>query len=995
MCLNNSVASETVIPQKDLSNDYEGLLNECDYVHLDELKHISNIKFGIAQLNVRSLQSKIINIKNTITELETAGVFLQILSLCETYLNPDKEQLCHLNGYHFECNNRKTKRGGGVGLYIRDTLTYSRRKDLEIFLEGRFETLVVEIEYHKTKFICCSLYRPPNTSLLDFKNTYTDWVDKLKQEHKGILICGDFNIDLLKTENKYSNEFMDYNLSRQLIPSITKPTRITKSSATLIDNIMLSREFSTHYDSYILADELSDHCMCITMIGQSKLRLSRKISKEHIKIREYNSKNVDAVKEELSNVNWSELANLTSNEAFDVFHNKLNIAVDACMPTKEIIVTSKKRIREPWVTSGLRKASVNLSKLYKKSLSSNIDMKLYKEKRQLLQKLKRNARFIYFNEKFYKFKGNSCKVWNLINCILGKKNNKKDFIDMLRERDKTIENQQEISDIFAIHFATIGKKLADKMINTKMDDKDPIQINSLYLRPVIEHDIDKIICNLKPKSSSGYDGHSNVLLKDISTAILLPLSICINKSMREGVFPNSMKLAVVTPLYKANEPYFVTNYRPISLLLTVSKIYEKVFHERLMNFLEMNDIFFNRQFGFRKGHSTETAVQTLVGEVLSNFEKKKKTGALYLDLSKAFDTINHDMLLRRLECMGVRGEAHNWLKSYLSDRSLIVKIKGKTGDVLSKQCNVNSGCPQGSVLGPTLYCCFTNFMYKYLEKCNCICYADDTTIYFSASNVNEITKALEHDILILIKWFSNNLLSLNPAKTQFQIFSMSRVNRTYEINVGNIMIKNSKTVKVLGLLLDETLSWDDHCEDLCKKLSKSKYLLLASKHMMPIDVRKIFYYSHFYSHLTYGIGIWGSMAKQKKLNAIYILQKKIIRVIVNAKYNAHSDPLFKQMNILPLEHVIELELLKFAYKLKHSLLPIPLENLMKTGNKTTSTIVTRNRDMPIIQPHRGSKFNNSFLNKSLMLWQNLKDDSKRKPSISSFCKYEKRRLLKN
>ena len=276
-----------------------------------------------------------------------------------------------------------------------------------------------------------------------------------------------------------------------------------------------------------------------------------------------------------------------------------------------------------------------------------------------------------------------------------------------------------------------------------------------------------LITALPNKISSGYDNVNNVLFKQIKLNIVKPLAIIINKSFSEGKFPHAMKLADVYPLFKSKDRTEPNNYQPISLLLTLSKLLEKVMYRRVYNFLTETDQIYKSQYGFRNGHNCEHAVSELTSAVLKGFQQNEFTLGVFLDLSKAFDTLDHQILLDKLCKYGIRSTALNWFTSYLSDRMIRVKCSvTSTGKVeYSDYEIITYGTPQGSCLGPLIYLIFTNDMAIHLENCNSIMFADDTTLYQTHRSLRYLKWCLQEDLKSLVDWFRANKLTLNLDKT--------------------------------------------------------------------------------------------------------------------------------------------------------------------------------------------------------------------------------------
>ena len=378
---------------------------------------------------------------------------------------------------------------------------------------------------------------------------------------------------------------------------------------------------------------------------------------------------------------------------------------------------------------------------------------------------------------------------------------------------------------FAEHFANIGKKMAKEMKSIKKGiieylNKIKISTKTLYFYPVTETEIDRLIIQLPNKTSSGHDCINNVLLKDMKNYLLLPLMIIFNKSLTEGQFPEPMKKADVIPLHKGKKTDLKTNYRPISLLLTMSKLLEKIVYKRTYIFLDSNNLLYNSQYGFRSNHSCKHAVSELISNVLKGLKKSQHTITIYLDLSKAFDTISHNVLLNKLSRYGIKGKAHNWFKHYLNNRLMQSKCIAGDPPMLSYSgyYDLEYGTPQGSCLGPLLFMIFVNDLYLNLSHSDCILFADDTTLYMTHRNLKYLEWCIIDDLENISDWFNTNLLTLNLGKTVGMLFSPSKKSTNPEITIsGNTIPFVSKT-KFLGIWIDNKLNWTNHIHELCVKI---------------------------------------------------------------------------------------------------------------------------------------------------------------------------------
>ena len=348
----------------------------------------------------------------------------------------------------------------------------------------------------------------------------------------------------------------------------------------------------------------------------------------------------------------------------------------------------------------------------------------------------------------------------------------------------TIDNPVQISNELATYFANVGPKYANAIKKPDKNISDYLKKikrneNSIFLSPTTPVEIIKLISNLPNKTSSGFDQLNNKLLKELRHELATPLCIIFNLSLNTGCFPTKMKYAEIVPLYKSKSKLESSNYRPISLLITISKILEKIIYRRTYEFLDNTNQIYRSQYGFRVKHSCEHAIGELVSNIVKNQQKEKFTASLFLDLSKAFDTLDHKLLLSKLEIYGIRGTALHWFETYLSERKLRVKCQANECGTYtySNWHTMTHGAPQGSCLGPLLFLIFCNDLQLNLTYLSCIQFADDTTLYYSHRDLRVLRCCIENDLSLVMDWFKANSLTLNVQKTNLMLFSLR--NRKY------------------------------------------------------------------------------------------------------------------------------------------------------------------------------------------------------------------------
>ena len=550
-------------------------------------------------------------------------------------------------------------------------------------------------------------------------------------------------------------------------------------------------------------------------------------------------------------------------------------------------------------------------------------------------------KIIYYTNRISENIKNTKKIWGIINEILKKQKIRGSIITHININGVKTYDSRKIANEFGTFYSKLGYNLSTKIKGGTRNishylDKIPTNPNSMIMIPTSQDEIKQQITKLSNKSSSGYDRISNKLLKLLSSSIAYLLSIIFNQSISDGIFPDKMKLAEVIPLYKGKDSDQIINYRPISLLITMSKVIKKLVYQRTTKFIEKHELLYNSQYGFRSKRSCEHAIQELVGNVLDSKNAKQHSCAIFLDLSKAFDTLNHKILLYKLDKYGICEICNNWFRSYLKDRKLQCKINTvEEGTIKSDVYNTSHGTAQRSCLGPLLFILFTNDIHMLPIYSRLILFADDTMLYCHHRSKQSLKYMITHDIKLLLDWFKANLLSLNMEKSTMIKFWPDTT--PFEIHIGDTIIKTSKFTKFLGLTIDEYLTWSHHTDNLVDKLLSNRRLLQNAKKLLTNATLKQIYYAHIHSHLIYSLSVWGSMISKKKENKLYQIQTDCLRLL-NTKRNTNSEEIYQQNKILPFRLLIKQELIKTGYNISTNNAPTPIIDIYKRDEKRDTDI---------------------------------------------------------
>ena len=515
-------------------------------------------------------------------------------------------------------------------------------------------------------------------------------------------------------------------------------------------------------------------------------------------------------------------------------------------------------------------------------------------------------------------------------------------ISQIKVKDKIIDNPKKVVETFNNFFVNVGPNTEKNIpINPKIKPefylKNRNQLNFLIAHISNEEVLD--IINKLENKSTGPQSIPIKLLKLIPDLILIPLCTIINQSFVTGKYPDALKISKVIPIHKSGATCNLNNYRPISLLSIFDKIMEKVMHKRLYDFLQKHNILFQNQFGFRKNNSTTSALLQITEKIKESIDNKKYGCGSFIDLSKAFDTVNHEILLRKLEHYGIRGVVLDWFNSYLSNRKQYVYLNGES----SQLENITCGVPQGSILGPLLFLIYINDLPNISEVLQFYLFADDTNIYYENESIIKLEKIINHELKKLYTWLIVNRLSLNIDKTYFLVFHPDNkpVMQRITIKIHKHAITEKSQIKYLGVMIDATLTWKAHIEKICKTISRSIGVLYKIKPFVNLKILKTLYYSLIYPHLIYAIEIWGS-ADTTHMNHILMLQKRIVRMLSyldkrQPNYAFHpADPLFVTLGFLKVHDLFKLKLATFIYKSLNKQTPTNFHSWFKL---TTQTLI--------------------------------------------------------
>ena len=883
------------------------------YFTLPELSslHLSSTDFSILHTNIRSLS---LHHDELVSLSAHTNLNIDVIGVSEIWHSNDNPISSNVNipGYTF-LSTKSVTQNGGVGLYIRDSLTSNPRNDLDSCTDD-FETVWVEIDNKNDKnFLICCVYRHPSSNIDNLTSHFQNLLSKLPS-NKLLFVMGDFNVNLLDYASHIpTGDFVNNLFSHSLLPCIHHPTRVSEQRGSIIDNIYTNATNANITSGNILM-QITDHFPQFMILKNTHVSHSKSESFKY----DYSRFKEDSFVEDFNQIDFSYLENsdLNVNNKFDRFLKDLNTLTNKHAPIKRRSRKEMKLKDKPWINNRMLKMmrirDRILQKLKKQQTPDNL--KLYKKFRNRVSNELKESKACYFHNYFSTNSQNMKKLWSGIKTIISHKSSTSSSINKIKGKDGSITSDpSKMSNIFNDFYVNVANGITKTI---PLTPKSPIDYlsnrtsNSLFLTPVTSIEVNDLINILNPSKSVGPNSIPIKLVKIIGDWVSPLLALLVNQSFQSGIFPDKLKIAKVISLFKKGNPELPSNYRPISLLSIFSKIFEKLMYKRLYKFLEIHNILYSLQFGFQENHSIDHALVSLTEAIRNTLDNKRLGCGIFIDLQGAFDTVNHRILLSKLEHYGIRGCALEWFRSYLTDRKQYVSVNGSNSNLLSITC----GVPQGSVLGPLLFLIYINDLPNASKKLTFYLFADDTNIYYESKDLSNLTKVVNKELRLVKKWLDANKLSLNIDKTNYIIFHSSSVKfpSGSDIKIGKKHVKRVKFVKFLGLLLDEHLCWKYHLSELSKKLARTCGMFFKIRNLLPLDVLICLYNALFLSFLQYGLIVWGQ-TYASYIDPIFKLQKKAVRAISFQPRMSPSLPIFNDLKLLKLSEIFELRLLTFVF----------------------------------------------------------------------------------
>lgn len=909
---------------------------------------------------------------------------LHILGISETKLKDNKmTNAFKIDGFQkpFRKDNHLNG-GGGLMVYVRNGINVKRREDLEI---NDISCIWLEVMQEKGKpFLIGNIYRPPD-SRIEFNDRFEDFIDNVFKENKEIILIGDFNKNLMA--DNVDREWLNFTLTLGLTQFVSNPTRVTPNTSTLIDHIYSNIEGNITKVN-VFKSAISDH---YAIFANRKINAPvNKHSHKTITYRSFKHFNEHTFLHELNQVPWEVIENFDDvNEMLSVWNTMFLEVVNKHMPIKQHRV--KKNRQPDWLTPDIIDTMNERNRCKINGL-----VEQYKQLRNKVSSMIKTAKNEMYKIKLDEGKDDPRSIWKLFRELgAGGKSGPRENILGVNSNDQFITSDSEIANIFNNFFANVATQLKEPCIDSDfqyvkdyVDSKVPGDI-SFSIPNISQSFVRKYLSNLDISKATGLDCIGPRLLKMSQNIICSSITVIINKSLNQGIFPTEWKNAKVNPIYKSGPKDEVNNYRPISVLPTLSKIIEKWIHIKFMIYLDNYKLLHQKQSGFRAGHSTESALILMLDSWLKALNEGKFVGAVMVDFRKAFDLVDHDILLRKLKLYKCDDNSYSWFQSYLSGRTQQVTVLNS----VSGPENVNCGVPQGSILGPLFFLLFINDLPLTLKTTvtSVDLYADDTTLYDVQSDKQILEENLQKSLNLIHKWCKENGLLLNTEKTKIMLIT-SRQKRshlnddTLGLTYNNLDLKLTHSEKILGVNIDDNLVWNLHFQQVVKKVSSYLWLLSQISQFLSTEDRLLFYNAYIRPQFDYCCVIWGNSTSYN-INKINKLQRRACKLILRNDYT-NLEEARNHLKMFSFSESVFLQKAKVMYKVANNIAPEYLIDLFQmravNSDDTLSNLRSvTNRNFLIPKPKIGL-FKNSLSYSGAVVWNSIPIQIKNQSSLKSF-----------
>lgn len=948
--------------------NYFHRFSEIDFA--DCRKHLK-----ISHTNVESLVAH----KSDFISCYDNGLF-DIIAVSETFLKPELPSTAfQMFNYNLYRNDRLAKEGGGVALYVHKGLKCKILKQSNGKYNKSIEYIFAEISNQFNKMLCSVVYRPPKAAGL---NEYFAEVQNFVTTYENIVLIGDFNVNInADAQSQYKDQLVDLvkNIGFKILP--LEPTFHRTNVHSTLDHIITKNADKVHSTGQFPSSGMSAHdtiYMCLPLMRRNKIH-------KLIKIRNFKNYNIQNIKADIDNFDFSTIYNSTDlDDKVKILTNFLEYLMNKHFPLKEVRVTKPPT---PWLTNDIENLSKKRNKLHRIHRKNDNDDtgKAYKKIRNKVKNMLRNSRFKYIKNQFKNVK-NSKEFWKIVKQQgIGKMKN-------ITDEDPKV-NLNGLNDFFCklgthqnIDSDLIGYY---KHSNANIDSK-------FSFSNVTAEEIKKATNDITSKAM-GPDNISCILVKLVLEHIVDVLVHICNYSIEKGLYPSTWKHAYVLPLAKKNPATTYSDFRPITLISVLAKIFDKVMYAKFSAFIEDNNIIDKFQSGYRKNHSTQTAMIHVTDDIRTNIDNSELTIFVSLDLSHAFNSVEHSLFLAILDHIGCENSVTTWFNSYLSNRKQCIRTsKGS----LSTWSDLNRGTPQGTTLSSLIFALYLNKICDAISACKRSMYADDLNLYKSTKicNISSNVEMVNNDLKTLTTWFKNHGLVVNPRKSVSMIIGHSRllakisIDDVPKINVNDTQLEYKEKLKCLGITLQNNLSWNEQTNAISSKVYSLLYGFKKLLIYKSLNLKKSLTNSLIMPHFIYSLPIMCDLNYVNRIKLQTALNSAV-RFILNLNFDDRVRDKFKLLDILKIEEMIKFNVLSYMNLIVTKKQPAYLFEKYSSFSEIHN-VNTRNSSISYRLPLcKTTSYHDSFLIRSIILYNDLPQEIKGVKSHNSFKKALKKHFI--
>ncbi|KAK6176060.1 hypothetical protein SNE40_014416 [Patella caerulea] len=882
---------------------------------------------------------------------------VDVLILVETKLDntfPDAQ----VGGYRLFRQDRDAY-GGGVMVYIRSDLPSRKRTDLKM---NKVEAINIEITLDTTKWLLIAAYRPPNMPNSVFTEDFTKTLDRACVFYDNFLIAGDLNYDMnIPDKRKTLLDICNLYDLRNLVKS---PTCFMKGFIPSLLDVFITNKVGSFMQTQSFNSGISDWHHIVITIMKGKVKGHNKTK---LNYRCYRDLDEDALLNDLRQAPFRVAHVFEDMDDIYWAHDKMvNEIIDKHITIKQ---KHKRKLSAPFMNGELRRAINHKKALSRKFQRCKTDKnwRLYKCQRNNVTKLKKKAIKEYFMERC-SGGPKSKDFWPTIRPFLTNKGSCHDTAITLCENDTIKSDQNNVCNIFNDFYINVANDIGKDSIkiDSEQNFQDHPRIKAIKtsnnqnfsFNPVSEKDVSGFLKQIGDKKATGVDNISVKILKKTESVMIPHITELINTMFIKCTFPQQLKLAKETPVHKTNDQLTKGNFRPVSILTIVSKLFERATSIQLNN--HFTDVFHPYLSAFRSGYICQSALVVLTEEWKKAVDENRYIGAILMDLSKAFDCLLHALIIVKLKASGLTDDAVQLLSTYLENRKQCVQI----GNHRSTFLEIIKGVPQGSILGPLLFNIFINDIFYLIKESGLYNYAIDNTLSFWHGSFDIMTNTLEKEGSYLVDWFMNNHMQANPDKFQGLAIGKKTYNMKPVFNIKGIDIECTKNVKLLGVDIDYQMNFNTHIGKICRKASKQINVLKRIGKHLPITCRKLIYHSFIMSTFNFCPLVWHN-CNSDKLEKLHFRALKFSFQDFNSSY----DELISKTGVSTLE-IRRMRLLAIkVFKIIAGNRPAYMSQLISVKKSHYSCRYSNLVQVPNVNSEKHGK--NSFKFQAAKIWNSL------------------------